>query len=444
MITPVNMLAGSGILAGGALIWNHIKSIYTRVSGLAIERVHMNAFIETVIFVYFRAKYKRLPSVINYIDSTSMSLRNGSYTTVPFIRTEYSSFFMVNKNLVLLDGKCNISFIRGTVDIKKLINDALYYYENDFQINNNNNIRPNRFCIMKKIGREKNYPIKSSSQEDENDSVGIRKNPQGHDPAGENNYMPLNMIFDESFRYKREEYLYNEEEDIFKGLYFSQEMMLHVDDAVKWLEKKDWYAERCLSWCKGWLLTGPGGTGKSSFIKCIGKTLGLPVNIFYLDTMSNQEFMNFWDEMSRPCIIVFEDFDSLFKLRQPLSQNNSLTFDCILNAISGIEDSFGRFLIVTANNIENIDPAMGIESDKGNGVSTRPGRLDRVIHFGNMNFENRMKLAKKVLSDWPDIIPGIVNDYNDVTPAQFKEICGQAAFAKMREEDNNVIKLASD
>ena len=92
------------------------------------------------------------------------------------------------------------------------------------------------------------------------------------------------------------------------------------------------------------------------------------------------------------------------------------------------------FLIITTNHLEKIDEALGVITS-GSGISTRPGRIDSVIELGHMEVEARLKLACKVLVDWPDMVNQVVNEGVGLTPVQFQELCIQHAYKKIHRNE---------
>ena len=80
--------------------------------------------------------------------------------------------------------------------------------------------------------------------------------------------------------------------------------------------------------------------------------------------------------------------------------------------------------------VHEIDPAMGVAMT-ASGISTRPGRIDAVIELGAMTPANRTRMAEKILADWPDLQAELCDSDLDLTPAQFQEMCIQAAYQRM-------------
>jgi SpoVK/Ycf46/Vps4 family AAA+-type ATPase len=109
-----------------------------------------------------------------------------------------------------------------------------------------------------------------------------------------------------------------------------------------------------------------------------------------------------------------------------------LTFDALLNCLSGIESADGVFKVATTNNIGELDSALGVPS-VGEGqstISTRPGRFDRALELPALDDSGRRKIAARILGDCPWCIGDIVAAGTGDTGAQFVERCSQAALAE--------------
>lgn len=214
-----------------------------------------------------------------------------------------------------------------------------------------------------------------------------------------------------------------------------------VDEARFWKKNEDWYNQRGIPWRRGWLLHGPPGTGKTALIRAIAEDLDLPVYIYDLASLHNQELQEAWSRMlfSAPCMAVIEDIDSVFHGRENIvsKEQQSLTYDCLLNCLDGIQRANGLFVAVTTNHIERIDPALASPDGE---ISSRPGRIDKTLYIGALEEDCRLKIARKILHDRIDLQEKIVFEGEGDTAAQFQERCAQVALdllwaAKEKESD---------
>lgn len=179
----------------------------------------------------------------------------------------------------------------------------------------------------------------------------------------------------------------------------SGDMEKIVKDVRFWMQNREWYSERDIIWKRGYLLHGKPGNGKSSLVRAIAEDLDLPVHILDLSSMDNQEFLEAWSQTKGdiPRIVLLEDFDATFHGRENICTSSDLTFDTILNAICGIEREDGLLLFVTTNHIEKIDEALGVMD--ATGMSSRPGRIDRVAEILTPDYAGKYKIALRILKD---------------------------------------------
>lgn len=172
-------------------------------------------------------------------------------------------------------------------------------------------------------------------------------------------------------------------------------------DCERWLRSREFCNARGLSWRRGWLLHGAPGGGKSTAVRLIAQKFSLPVHTFALGTMRPQEFRRAWEQCQyqSPSVAVWEDLDAVFCQRENVTgEEGGLTFDVVLNAISGVKSSDGVLLVVTTNDLDSIDHALGRPLNEAVvSTTSRPGRLDVAFRFDHPTDHDRRQLAQKML-----------------------------------------------
>ncbi len=215
----------------------------------------------------------------------------------------------------------------------------------------------------------------------------------------------------------------------FEALALTPELLKLVEEIKFWQQSEKWYKSRGIAWKRGFLFFGSPGTGKTSLTRAAAEELDLPVHIFDLATMSNEDLRDAWMKMSKdtPCIALIEDVDGVFHGRTNIApqggmmSSGGLTFNELLNTVDGIERTDGILLVVTTNHKEHVDPALN-----------RPGRIDREVEFGPLNYVSRLKVARAILADGLEA-EKMATDSPDVAAAVFVEACCRKALSELYE-----------
>ena len=422
-------LWASGIIATLTAGWGQVKSLWAYLSGLVVIRVMVQGNVVDAVLVYLQDNCKLVRiGPQTYTGSWIYVKTIGRVQLVAWrmLGKLGSLYFKGRRPIVVSLGKTadsketdtvnmspyvlKVSFIRGLFAADTFVYDAVSYL---------NEIRDDmtsktgkRHYIRRVYGLSKKRMLIRDNKE-------IAAAPEGEntDYLMYRNACPLGYGWED---------IGVRTDHALDALALSDLVEEAVLEARRWKTSEQWYKEHGLAWRRGWLLYGQTGTGKTALVRALAEELDLPVYIYDLASLANDEFQAAWMKMlsSVPCIALIEDIDNVFDGRKTIV--GDLTFDCLLNCLDGIERADGLFTVVTTNNPDGLDPALGIADKIGR--STRPGRVDRAILMDNPDEDGRLKIAKRVLAEYPKYWRGVALAGEGETGAQFQERCASLAL----------------
>lgn len=147
-------------------------------------------------------------------------------------------------------------------------------------------------------------------------------------------------------------------------------------DVKDFLQNGKWYYDRGIPYRRGYLLYGPPGSGKTSFIQALAGELDYNICIMNLaDPNLTDDRLNYlMNNLPERSIMLLEDIDAAFVKRNKNEEGyvNGVTFSGLLNALDGVASSEEIITFMTTNHPEKLDPAV-----------MRPGRIDYKAFVGN-------------------------------------------------------------
>lgn len=148
-----------------------------------------------------------------------------------------------------------------------------------------------------------------------------------------------------------------------------------ANDVTEFTSSAHWYLDRGIPYRRGYLLHGPPGCGKTSFITALAGSLEYNICILNLnDKGLTDDRLNYLMAVLPPhSIVLLEDVDAAFSARDPREERygQSVTFSGLLNMLDGAASTERRVVFMTTNHVERLDPAL-----------LRPGRVDRIEYIG--------------------------------------------------------------
>ncbi|KAF9265548.1 mitochondrial chaperone BCS1 [Marasmius fiardii PR-910] len=148
-------------------------------------------------------------------------------------------------------------------------------------------------------------------------------------------------------------------------------------DVRTFLDRRKWYAERGIPYRRGYLLHGPPGSGKSSFIQALAGSLNYDICLLNLSErgLGDDKLNHLLSNVPERSFVLIEDVDAAFNKRVQTSEDgyqSAITFSGFLNALDGVASGEERIIFLTTNHPERLDPAL-----------VRPGRVDTMEYIGD-------------------------------------------------------------
>ncbi|XP_057663842.1 mitochondrial chaperone BCS1 [Diorhabda carinulata] len=153
-----------------------------------------------------------------------------------------------------------------------------------------------------------------------------------------------------------------------------------LNDCREFISNPGWYIDRGIPYRRGYLLYGPPGCGKSSYITALAGELGFSICILNLSerSLSDDRLNHLLSVAPQQSIILLEDIDAAFVSREDTPRQkaayeglNRITFSGLLNCLDGVASTEARIVFMTTNYRERLDPAL-----------IRPGRVDVQEYIG--------------------------------------------------------------
>lgn len=408
------------LLAVGALIatfvasFKQIKEFFLNFSGFFVYRITCSSSaFNRIMFYFITDKWKPFSNKSLYLDIFFKQIKSKN-CSVPLIHESFlsktSTIYRKGLKFIILDAENYTIIIPKYVKLYDLISKANDIDESIYNKMFGHISVKKHYCRVLEGSRFLKQQFKSSGGESSS------KNPPEIPSYTLFNAQELSI----PVGVDNQEFCYGWEKEI--NLWLNDEMQEISNEVSTWYTHKKWFVERNVPWKRGYLFYGDPGTGKTKFSKYLAESIDLPLYIFDLASMNNNDFIHEITAASNfDKVILLEDIDAIFDKRKNLTSTEyipGLTFDCLLNNIDGATTTNGTILIITTNDISKLDDAL-----------IRPGRVDRRIKLPNLSKQGREWMANKIFKDISkDKYYDLVDSFNDISGAAFQEECCKRAY----------------
>jgi mitochondrial chaperone BCS1 len=151
-----------------------------------------------------------------------------------------------------------------------------------------------------------------------------------------------------------------------------------VADVKEFQSSSRWYYDRGIPYRRGYLLHGPPGSGKSSFIQALAGELDHDIAILNLSErgLTDDRLNHLLTIIPPRTLVLLEDVDVAFANRRTQTDPDgyrgaTVTFSGLLNALDGVASAEERIIFLTTNYVNRLDSAL-----------VRPGRVDMTVRLG--------------------------------------------------------------
>jgi len=205
-----------------------------------------------------------------------------------------------------------------------------------------------------------------------------------------------------------------------------------IDDLQKFYASEQDYVRKSVPYQRGYLLYGPPGNGKTSFVRAISGHFNLGIYLIDLKDirLSDMDFQWLISSLPKKSLLLLEDIDQVAvrvsvkskedKQKDSVSgeptkaeEPTGITMSGLLNALDGIiSNDSGRVVFMTTNYPELLPSSL-----------TRHGRIDVRVNFPNANQEGIERVVDIFFGKNGYRYPQVVSDDSGMSYAEVQELC---------------------
>ncbi len=434
----IKNLTAFGLIAGFAAFWSQIKIYISKFFSIFIRTDSVEQYSVAKFFIQdlikeckvFRWGSRR------YITGYGYLKKHDFWGNYLFLETKgFIAFYKGYIPIIVSESSrgVKVTYFFRTLPYTTFLQRA---YERYVVVDKkaNDEIEEDNFYVTHVFGGKESSPSYSSpslSSPAGNTSSG--SSPEHHSPSSSGLFEDIRTLGDKNEIIGMDYAEVGEPKSRAKIEYYWSEKGLEFLDAVRfWKEEEQWYKDRHIPWRRGCLLSGIHGGGKSRLVLETAKLLQIPLYKMNISNMDDNEFVSKFEAAPYSAIVLIDDCDVIFHGRENILAGKCLnkqllSFDTLINTLSGVKQKNGVFVVMATNHPELLDEAL-----------TRPGRLDERIELGELDEAGRRFIAENILCDWPELMESTVAESAGQTASDFENHCVKIAIAKKYENKNRL------
>lgn len=184
----------------------------------------------------------------------------------------------------------------------------------------------------------------------------------------------------------------------------NQRLLVEIEKIAQFFETPERFATLGAKAPKGYMLTGPAGSGKTMFTKVLSNRVGVPMVVASGASLADKPELIpqlFAEARKRaPCILFVDEFDvcaGRARSQTGMNLERQKLLNLLLVELDGFDPLEGVIFMAATHNGDEIDPAV-----------LRPGRIGRELRFGHPSPEDREKV-------WASHLRGAPTEAIDLT-----------------------------
>ena len=208
-----------------------------------------------------------------------------------------------------------------------------------------------------------------------------------------------------------------------------------VSDVRDFLSSGDWYHQRGIPYRRGYLLYGPPGSGKTSFIQALAGELDYNICILNLseNNLTDDRLNHLMNHIPERSVLLLEDIDAAFNKREQSDESgftSGVTFSGLLNELDGVASAEECITFMTTNHPEKLDPAL-----------LRPGRVDYKVLIGNASEHQVREMFLRFYEGEDQLCDEFMEKYNELALENVSTAQLQGLFVYNKRDPHNAISM---